>query len=68
MYLLTSTQILGGRITSIHNICNSQIPYGIGTATAVRTGNELGAGNPLRAKRVAYTAIWITGIDEPSVF
>ena len=26
-------------------------------ATSIRVGNELGAGNPLRAKRAAYTAL-----------
>ena len=30
-------------------------------ATTVRVGNELGAGNPLSARRVTYTAFVMTG-------
>ena len=35
----------------------TQLPIGTGTAASVRVGNELGAGNPLRAKRASYTAL-----------
>ena len=37
----------------------SQIPLGLGTAAGVRVGNELGAGRPLKAKRVTYIAVGI---------
>ena len=36
-----------------------QLALGLGTAAGVRVGNELGAGRPLKAKRVTYTAIGI---------
>ena len=36
-----------------------QIPLGYGTALAIRVGNELGAGNPLAAKRAAFTGVII---------
>ena len=35
----------------------SQIPLGISIAAGVRIGNELGAGNPLKAKRSSYIAM-----------
>ena len=38
-----------------------QVPFGLSIAATVRVGNELGAGNPLRAKRAAYTAIGVVG-------
>ena len=34
---------------------------GTGTAASVRVGNELGAGNALKAKRSAYTAVALQG-------
>ena len=37
-----------------------QVPLGIATAVSVRVGNELGAGQPLRAKRSAYVSIAMT--------
>ena len=37
----------------------SQVPFGLGIAAGVRVGNALGAGKPLKAKRVTYTAIGI---------
>ena len=40
--------------------CFLQLPYGVGTAVTVRVGNELGAGNPLKAKQATYTAFGIT--------
>ena len=39
----------------------TQVPLGIGISVSFRVGNELGAGNPQRAKRAAYVAIGITG-------
>ena len=36
-----------------------QLPFGFGIAVAVRVGNELGAGNPLAAKRAAFTGVII---------
>ena len=39
-----------------------QLPLGLGIAGTIRVGNELGAGNPLRAKRASYTAIGIVGM------
>ena len=33
---------------------------GVGIATSIRVGNELGAGNPVGAKRASYTALSIT--------
>ena len=35
----------------------AQLAYGTGTAATVRVGNELGAGNALRAKRASYVAL-----------
>ena len=37
-----------------------QVSLGIATAVSVRVGNELGAGQPLRAKRSAYVSIVMT--------
>ena len=34
-----------------------QPPIGIATATSIRVGNELGAGNPNAAKKASYFAI-----------
>ncbi len=34
-----------------------QVPFGMGIAVNIRVGNELGAGNPLSAKRASYVAI-----------
>ena len=39
-----------------------QLPLGLGIAGTIRVGNELGAGNPLRAKRASYTAMGIVGM------
>ena len=39
-----------------------QIPLGIGTAASVRVGNELGAGNPQKAKRAAFAALVVQGM------
>lgn len=36
-----------------------QVPFGYGAAAAIRVGNELGAGNPVAAKRVAFTGVVI---------
>ena len=38
-----------------------QLPLGLGISVTIRVGNELGAGNPLRAKRAAFTAVAIVG-------
>ena len=38
-----------------------QPQYGLGTATTVRVGNDLGAGRAKEAKRVAYLCIACTG-------
>ena len=43
----------------LHVIFFSQVALGLGTAAGVRVGNALGAGKPLKAKRVTYTAIGI---------
>ena len=37
----------------------TQIPLGISIAASVRVGNELGAGNPVGAKRAAYISIGV---------
>lgn len=34
-----------------------QLALGVGVAGTVRVGNELGAGNPIAAKRAAYTSV-----------
>ena len=39
-----------------------QIPLGLGTAASVRVGNELGAGNPQKAKRAAFAALVVQGM------
>ena len=38
-----------------------QFALGTGTAASVRVGTELGAGNPVRARRASYTALSIQG-------
>lgn len=38
-----------------------QIPYSIGTAVNIRVGNELGAGNPVSARRVSYIGVCMAG-------
>lgn len=35
------------------------VPLGMGIAVSVRVGNELGAGNPLRAKRASFMALGV---------
>ena len=42
-----------------------QIAFGISMEATVHVGNELGAGNPIRAKRAAYISIAIAGTNQP---
>lgn len=42
-----------------------QVPLGIATAASVRVGNELGAGQPLRAKKAAYVSVALGGENIP---
>ena len=37
-----------------------QLPLGLSIAGTVRVGNELGAGQPQKAKRAAYVCIFVT--------
>ena len=46
----------------VHGSCSwFQIPYSIGTAVNIRVGNELGAGNPVSARRVSYVGVCLAG-------
>ena len=54
---MVSSDLLWCRNTYI--ILFPQVGLGLGIAAGVRVGNELGAGKPLKAKRVTYTAIGI---------
>ena len=42
---------------------HSKVPLAIAGAVTVRVGNELGAGNPLKAKRALYIGVVITCKD-----
>ena len=53
-------------VVTYHFCWVAQIAFGISTAATVRVGNELGAGNPLRAKRAAYVSIAIAGTNQPT--
>ena len=54
-------------LNSIYGFANNdmdmQVPLGLSIAANIRVGNELGAGNPLRAKRASYAAFIIAGRD-----
>ncbi|KAL1189946.1 Protein DETOXIFICATION 14 [Cardamine amara subsp. amara] len=55
--------------TSVLSVCLStisslyQIPESIGAAASTRVANELGAGNPKRARIAVYTVMIITGVE-----
>ena len=39
-------------------LSSTQIPYSIGTATGIRVGNLLGAGEPEKAKKSAFVSLF----------
>ena len=59
-FAVSSEWIIQSLVEYLHVHLFSQIPLGLGIAAGVRVGNELGAGKPLKAKRVTYIA---TGIS-----
>ena len=38
-----------------------QLPVGLSISVTIRVGNELGAGQPQRAKRAAYVGVALAG-------
>ncbi|XP_013599091.1 PREDICTED: MATE efflux family protein 5-like isoform X1 [Brassica oleracea var. oleracea] len=59
--------------TSVLSVCLStisslyQIPESLGAAASTRVANELGAGNPKKARMAVYTVMVITGVESVMV-
>ncbi|WZZ68700.1 hypothetical protein YC2023_080070 [Brassica napus] len=65
------TKLLSYKLSCIASLCNSlstistlyQIPESLGAAASTRVANELGAGNPKKARMAVYTVMVIAGVE-----